>query len=685
MDSIEAHICVVNEYGEILETNEPWNEFAQLNEGLNVAEGANYLDACEQATGDCAASGTETSTAIRQVISGSLDRHVAEYPCHGPNEKRWFQIHVSPLKNENLRGAVIVHTSITERVAAQRELQSATDHLELLSLVAKYTDNAVVITNDVGEIEWVNDGFSRMTGYTLDEVEGKVPGRLLQGRMTDPETIEYMRSQLSNQQGFDVEIINYGKDGAPYWLALEVRPIHGEFGEVVKFIAIESDITERRINQQERERLSLALEERSRMLNAVLQSISEGIIAVDADSNPVCFNKAAQEILGKGECFGIPLSTWPEHYGLRDPNSLAVLSKEQFSLSQAAKGKLSEPQECLVAREDGNRVICLTTLPLQESSKGGAVAVLRDITSEKHNQAEKEELTRQMVDMSRQAGMSEIASGVLHNVGNGLNSVNVSAGLLQIELSKDPHLRKLQKAVSILDENEHDLATFFSANQKGQLFPRVLRELSNRMARQRDWFNEELRSLIDSIDHIKKIVSAQQTYATSCGVTESVRVHDLIDDATKISGVRSSGIEIIQDTTTECGSVVVDRHKVLQILVNLLSNAKQAVTASSSDESWIQITSSVEADMLSIEVTDSGIGITKENLEKVFSHGFTTRKEGHGFGLHHSIISAEELGGKLTARSDGPGTGATFALIVEVQTESESALVSTSAEQLAKV
>jgi PAS domain S-box-containing protein len=121
-----------------------------------------------------------------------------------------------------------------------------------LALVAARTDNAVVVTDAQGRIEWVNEGFTRMTGWKLDEIIGKKPGTFLQGPGTDPATVRLISSSLREHSGVKVEILNYHRSGRTYWSALEIQPIRNEVGEVVNFMAIESDITQRRLDEKRR-------------------------------------------------------------------------------------------------------------------------------------------------------------------------------------------------------------------------------------------------------------------------------------------------------------------------------------------------------------------------------------------------------------------------------------------------
>jgi PAS domain S-box-containing protein len=155
------------------------------------------------------------------------------------------------------------------REAEQRQLNehallAQQAQLRKLALVAARTDNAVIITDPAGLIEWVNEGFTRITGYTLQDAVGHKPGKLLQGPATDPKGIAAMREALSRGEGITVEVLNYGKSGRPYWNLIEIQPVHDDRGKLVQFVAIESDVTARRQLEQEAaknaEQLRLALE-----------------------------------------------------------------------------------------------------------------------------------------------------------------------------------------------------------------------------------------------------------------------------------------------------------------------------------------------------------------------------------------------------------------------------------------
>jgi PAS domain S-box-containing protein len=297
---------------------------------------------------------------------------------------------------------------------------------------------------------------------------------------------------------------------------------------------------------------------------------------------------------------------------------------------------------------------------------GQAVAfrgIFQDITEHRQAAEELERLNRRLVDASRQAGMAEVATGVLHNVGNVLNSVNVSATLLHEQMEKSK-LLNLQQATGVLRQHLPELPTYISADPKGKLLPEFIIKVSEAMTSEQTRWREELKGLKKNIEHMKEIVAMQQSYARVSGMIESLEAKDLVEDALQINsaGLTRHGVTVLRIFNT-VPKVRVDKHKVMQVLINLIRNAKYALDAAPPGDKKMTLHIGVcGLNRVKITVSDNGVGIPKENLTKIFSHGFTTRKDGHGFGLHSGALAAKELGGSLTADSDGPGKGATFAL-----------------------
>ncbi len=270
---------------------------------------------------------------------------------------------------------------------------------------------------------------------------------------------------------------------------------------------------------------------------------------------------------------------------------------------------------------------------------------------------------KQMLQSSRQAGMAEVATGVLHNVGNVLNSVNVSAGLLRDGLNKSS-LQNLVRATSLLREHENDSIAFLTQDPRGQRLPAFLIKLGDHLVTEHCTWQKELDDLSKNIEHIKEIVAMQQSYAQLAGITEELAAAELVDDALRMNAASFGrhGIQLVREFQA-VPPVAACKHKVLQILVNLIRNAKEALDKSGQNIKVLTVgIRPGNAGRVLIQVADNGVGIPPENLERLFQHGFTTKQDGHGFGLHSGIGAAREMGGRLSVHSDGPGHGATFTL-----------------------
>jgi C4-dicarboxylate-specific signal transduction histidine kinase len=285
-----------------------------------------------------------------------------------------------------------------------------------------------------------------------------------------------------------------------------------------------------------------------------------------------------------------------------------------------------------------------------------------EIAERKRLEEARTELQSRLLESSRIAGMAEVANGVLHNVGNVLNSVNVSTSCL-IDRTRASDVQVLAKASQVIEQHRGDLPRFLTSDRRGQAFPQLLSELASSLTTERQQQLEELRTLAARVEHIKEIINMQQSFSCTGGCQELVSVRALLQDALKINdaGLLRHEVDVIHQIA-DVPPVQTDRHKVLQILVNLISNAKYALSDARQPDRRMTLVVEDDDDWVVVQVRDTGIGIPRENLTKIFAHGFTTRAAGHGFGLHSAALAAQELGGSLSAYSDGPGTGAVFTL-----------------------
>ena len=278
---------------------------------------------------------------------------------------------------------------------------------------------------------------------------------------------------------------------------------------------------------------------------------------------------------------------------------------------------------------------------------------------------ELETLHKELLVASREAGMAEVATGVLHNVGNALNSVNVSAALIRDKLQRS-QVFTLAKVRGLLQEHAGDLAAFLTSDPRGKLVPGFIVQLVGKLEREQAALMTEHDLLVHNVEHIKEIVARQQNYAHTLGFLERVSIVTMVEHTLRMNqlGLERLKIKVIRQYA-EVPDLMVDKHKVLQILTNLVQNAKHALDSAPGRDKRLTIGIRRQGDdLVEVTVTDNGEGIAPDNLTRIFSYGFTTRQQGHGFGLHSGANAAKEMGGQLTAHSAGPGQGAVFTLVL---------------------
>jgi len=403
------------------------------------------------------------------------------------------------------------------------------------------------------------------------------------------------------------------------------------------------------------------------MLGTVIRSLAEGVCALSAEGRVLFVNPEALRLLclEEGACLGRPLADLTP---IRDAEGRSLPELLRACSEQAIGG---EDSRLFVGCDQAAFVVF--ALRSFHGLGGGAVLTIRDISERKRSEVERAELNARLVTASRQAGMAEVAIGVLHNVGNVLNSMNVSASLIEAKV-RDSRLKNLLKVTAMLDEHAGDLGAYLSTDEKGKQLPGYLTKLATHLTAEQADLCAELDLLRKNVEHIKQIVATQQSYARSGAILEAANPIELMDDALRInaSALQKQRVEV-ERRYGEVPLIDVDKHKVLQILVNLVSNAGNALDGARRARHLVLAIGRHPADagVLVMEVTDDGVGIAPEDMARLFEHGFTTRAEGHGFGLHSAANAAKAMKGSLRARSAGKGSGATFTLELPIHRTSQ--------------
>jgi PAS domain S-box-containing protein len=435
---------------------------------------------------------------------------------------------------------------------------------------------------------------------------------------------------------------------------------------------------EKRVDERTKE-LQLEISERSRVESELrlsrqkFETLVNSIQGVVWEADPKTFafsfvSEQAERLLG------YPRDQWVSEsaFWLNRIHPDDQMLAQDFRSRGLEREKTSQFEYRMITKD--GRAVWLREISTYTVENGKPVAlrgVLFDITEQKQAEEELELLNKRLLDSSRFAGMAEVATGVLHNVGNVLNSVNVSATLIcnQVRNSRSSRLRDV---ILLLNKNSTDLASFLVNDPKGKIIPSYLNNLSERLSEEQQDLLKELELLVKNIEHIKEIVAMQQSYARVSGIIESLSIRDLVEDAVQMhtAALTRHGVLLVREYQ-DVPVMSLDKHKVLQILVNLIRNAKYAMDSANRRDKRLTIgIANTPNNNVQISVSDNGIGIPAENLTRIFSHGFTTKRDGHGFGLHSGAIAAREMGGSLVARSDGPGHGATFVLELPLRAQS---------------
>jgi PAS domain S-box-containing protein len=516
----------------------------------------------------------------------------------------------------------------------------------------------IAFANRDGSYRHCNEAFSLMLGFSAAEVNRESIKSLTLADDLGPTTAGLERLWAGEIAQLDVEKRCVHKDGSALWVRVTTSLIrHGD--ELVCTVEFVRDISSRI-------RMAAALLQSRTLLATAIAELPHALLACDVNGVVTNHNRAAVEL------FGIPM----------DVPSAAADSADLIRSQIYRPGETTpvpheeQPQACALRGEDVSDVEFVmitpsgavrTTLSSARRLVGpagqalGAVWMVQDITERRLAEQELEQVHQQLLVASRHAGMAEVATNVLHNVGNVLNSVNVSASVVSERIKKSK-CTKLGQVAALLTEHASDLASFLTG-PKGRHVPGYLQELAADLVGERDTAVSELTELSGNVEHIKEIVAMQQSYAKRGGLIETVDIRGLVEDSLRMNeGAFSRHGVMMSRDYADVPPIQVDRHKVLQILVNVIRNAKYACDEAQGDDKRVTVRIRATNGSLLISVIDTGVGIPKENLERIFSHGFTTRVDGHGFGLHSSAIAAKEMGGTLQAQSGGPGQGAAFTL-----------------------
>lgn len=394
------------------------------------------------------------------------------------------------------------------------------------------------------------------------------------------------------------------------------------------------------------------------LVDNVLHSMADSLFVITMDMSIGAVNPSLLNLLGYQE---------DELLG-ESPGRIFGEAFAQGSIMETLmmQGAVSGVESSFLSK-DGREIPISVSGSLIQDERGqfqGMVCVAQDITDRKRMEEEKRQLHEQLLDTSRQLGMAEVASGVLHNVGNVLNSVNVSVGVI-VDLVQKTLAGDVERISQLLEKHQDDLGRFMAEHPKGKQIPGYLQRLGGQLLDEKRHMLMELERLKDHVSRAQQCVAAQQDLAKPRHITEPFWLSELVDEALMINqdSIQENSIQVSREFD-ELPQVVFDRHQILQVVVSLIRNACQAMDSVPDKRLTLRIKQIVgPPDSVRFEVQDTGVGISSEDLTRIFGQGYTTKHgSGRGTSLHSGALVAKNVGGELTAFSDGLEKGATFVL-----------------------
>jgi len=612
----------------------------------------------------------------REVVDELIAKE--EVVLRGVPSAEWLGV---PLKIGERTLGVMAVQSYTENVRfGQRDLDIlrfvstqvaiAIEHKRAEAALAEASSLLETLLDNSPDAIYFKDRQSRFVHFTksFSRLFNVPDADVLKGKTDfDFFTEEHARQAYEDEQ----EIIRSGKpiigklekethaDGRLTWALTNKMPWRDKDGNIIGTFGISKDAT---VLKEAEDKLAYERE----LLRSLLDNVPDHIYFKDHESRFVRFSKAFEKLFKVADAEQLRGKTDFDFFTEDHARPAYEDEQEIIRTGQPIIGKLEKE-----THPDGRITWCLTTkMPWrdQEGNIIGTFGISKDITGLKQAEAELETTHKRLVEVSRMAGMAEVATDVLHNVGNVLTSVNVSCSLA-IDRVQQHDFANLAKIPQLLQENAGRLDEFLTTDPKGRHIPEYLAAIAQTFDEQKEFLQGELNRLRQHIDHIKQIVTMQQNYARVAGVEETVEVAQLVDDALHINAAALDRHTVqLRREMEPVPPILVDKHRVLQILVNLIRNAKYALSDSDRQDKLLTVrVDGNGGDHVQIQVTDNGVGIAPENLTRIFAHGFTTRGDGHGFGLHSGALAARDLGGSLSAHSDGLGKGATFTLLVPIK------------------
>jgi two-component system, NtrC family, sensor kinase len=653
VDSLDSRMCILGDHGRIVGTNRLWDEFSVVMgwSSAQVALDADFY-AVTRLLGE--ELGQSLRTAITDVLTGDVEQASVKGRLLVGAGAEDVVMRVNPVHGHEDARAIVTMIDISGAAAIQRELRRVTDEAQLLALVAQHTDNAVVITDVTGLIEWANGAFYRMTGFDVDEVLGRRRQDLIQGPFRRTPAFATLVEALFSERGADVQFRTQTKDGRSYWAHIEIQPIV-EDGRIVRFVSVERDITRQRTAEeqlraamQQAQLLSDQLSSEKTLLSEVLGSIPHLVYWKDAQLRYTGVNLAFLTVRGLADEVAVMERTEDELV-VQDELSAVLTTLEPEVLSSGRP--VQNRRMMLTSPDRPARSLLLSVLPQFDDAgeARGVIGVAADVT---HVTV----LEQQLAQATRLESIGQLAAGIAHEINTPLQYVSDNTRFLAGAFAS------VMAVVQAAGE---------PAGQSPSPGPKLREALAGLdLAFLAEEIPHALSQSQEGLDRVTEIVRAMKDFSHPGQGRVEADLNRAVDSTVLVSRNEWSYVaELDLDLDPKLGMVRCYEGPLKQVLLNLVVNAAQAIGAERERTSTqalgkILVRTSRLADGVRITVTDDGPGMDEQVQGKIFDPFFTTKPVGKGTGQGLSMAYAvivQKHGGELTVAS-APGAGTTFTI-----------------------
>ncbi len=626
--------------------------------------------------------------AIRGRDSNNMDIFI-----RNPKTPEGVFIRVSgrPIRNDagKLEGGVIVFHDVTQLKKVEDDLQRKVDELHsqtrLMETVLNTIGEGLIVFDTNGNYRIHNAAMKRIIGMYQPDTgisrRSETYGLYCPDGVTLFPDDELPSARALRGESSDHVEIFVRNEHRPEGVHIRVggRPMYDESGVLSGGVIVFRDVNRLKQAEVALEETANRLQAQNRTMEAVFNSVSDGVVATDAYGNFTLFSPSAKRIMGLGETTPLPTqwtdadqwkdpAQWEGENGIFFSDGMTPVPQDELPHMRALRGEQVNDMEVFIRTPIAPRgvFISINGGPLRNASGElkGSVIVFRDVTE--RVQAE------QALLQAFAQGRLEVVDTILHNIGNAINSVSIGVGTLAEGLRKNGVLRRFSALAQAIEAHRSDWMTYLDTDPQGRkVLPFILALAADLATQNKRWVGTVER-VESRVAHIVDIIRTQKSFDEGAMARKIVNLEQSISNAVKVlaDSLASRGIDVSIDCAGENTpiEVYIQESRFHQMLVNLVKNSIEAIDelaeSAGLDNPYIRLKCYPQEDYLVIDVADNGIGIKKAHSRLIFSAGYTTKKTGSGLGLHSAANFVIGSGGKIHALSDGVGKGTTMRVML---------------------